>query len=117
MFVALKFMRICYFVYLFGFDTIFVDVFGVNVDEARFRADSLCFFRFLGQHGSGRLIDLGDDSAVVHVFIGSASFVSIHLFIQNPIYRLDYFIINPPLKIISHNSFSPQKGSFNQKNN
>jgi hypothetical protein len=35
----------------------------------------------------GWLVDLGDYSSVVGVLIRSASLVSIHLFIQNPIYR------------------------------
>ena len=99
LFVSVWFGGVCDFVYLFGFISIFIDIFGVYVNESRFCADPLCLFSLLVELLSRRLIDLGDHSAMVHIFIGGASFVCIHLFIQNPIYQSIYYVITQPPSI------------------
>lgn len=87
MFVGCRFVGVCYFVYLFRLKTVLVDVFGVYINEARFGADPLCLLRLFVKLVGGWLVHLGDYSSMVSVFIRSASLVSIHLFIQNPIHR------------------------------
>lgn len=89
LFVWDSFGRVCNFVYFFGLKTVFVYVFGVDVDESRLSADSFCLFGFFVQVVGERFIHLGDDSAMV-VFIRDASFVTIHL-----LFKILY-IIRPP---------------------